>query len=126
MGVNKIKELFLTNSNSSDDIDKSTITLDDFNRLIADNEIVAYFKALDIDATEAKGLFELLDADGSGDVALEEFVTGCLRLKGEATAVDVVTLIHENKKLAQFVLDFKHAMDDCFESMSARMDSVRG
>jgi|ERR1712080_303523 len=41
------------------------------------------------DIHQAKGLFDLLDQDGSGNVDTVEFVSGCLRLRGNAKALDM-------------------------------------
>merc|ERR1712039_77747 len=88
------------------------------------DEMRSYFEFLDIDAAEAQGLFDLLDADLSGDVSIEEFVNGCLRLKGEATAVDVVTLIHEQKKSAMRLNAIKEATDAGLTGLTLRLDSL--
>merc|ERR1712048_1266663 len=54
--VNKIGEFFKQYSGKND-----TITVDQFHELIQQEEVIAYFEALDIDSNEAHGLFELLD-----------------------------------------------------------------
>merc|ERR1719499_3087492 len=63
--------------------------------------MVAYLSAIGIDPSEAQGLFKLLDDDGSGSVSIEEFITGFLRLKGGAKAVDMVMLLYENRKIGK-------------------------
>merc|ERR1719382_246796 len=60
-----------------------------------------FFRRLGLDPYEARGLFLLLDIDGSGEVDIEEFCCGCLRLKGGAKTVDLVTLMYETKRLAK-------------------------
>merc|ERR1712130_839919 len=47
-----------------------------------------------IDATEGEGLFRLLDADGNGSLRAEELVEGCLRIRGEARALELSVLTH--------------------------------
>merc|ERR1719446_1797566 len=54
---------------------------------------------LGLHPTEAHGLFRLLDDDCSGLVSIEEFLSGCIRLKGTAKAVDMITLLFETNKL---------------------------
>merc|ERR1712232_146910 len=39
--------------------------------------------------TDARSLFDLLDKDSSGEVDIDEFCEGCLRLKGEAKSFDI-------------------------------------
>jgi len=67
-----------------------------------DDEMGRFMKSLEIDAEEAKGLFLLLDADGSGTVDSEEFTQGCLRLRGPARAIDVSTMMYSNKRMVQW------------------------
>jgi len=82
------------------DIDGSGyVTQQEMDVLLENPELQAYIKAIGIDSTEAKGLFVLLDDDASGTVCIDEFVTGFLRLKGGAKAVDMVTLMFENRKI---------------------------
>lgn len=71
--------------------------------ILRDPEVVAYFNAIGVDTTEAMGLFQLLDDDDSGTVSIDEFVTGFLRLKGSAKAVDMVTLMYENRKISKLL-----------------------
>jgi len=39
--------------------------------------------------------FKLLDKDSGGAVEVEEFLMGCLRLRGQATAMDVGKIIND-------------------------------
>ncbi|CAK0807146.1 unnamed protein product, partial [Prorocentrum cordatum] len=55
-------------------------------------KVQSWFKALDIDAKQTWKLFKILDADRTGRVSLEDFVHGCLQLRGPATRVDVESL----------------------------------
>ena len=36
-----------------------------------------------------------MDTDGTNEVGIEEFVTGCMRLKGEAKSIDVNMLLYK-------------------------------
>jgi len=55
-------------------------------------KVQSWFKALDVDAKQAWKLYKILDHDRSGHVSIEEFVEGCLRLRGQATRVDVESM----------------------------------
>merc|ERR1719336_2895674 len=85
----------------SDTDGSGQVTFEEFEQLLANQEMVAYLQAMGIDSSEARGLFKLLDDDGSGVVSIEEFITGFLRLKGGAKAVDMVTLLYENRKISK-------------------------
>lgn len=73
------------------------LTLVDLERAIEDDQVQAFFATLDLTVSEAWDLFKLLDADESGGVSIEEFVNGCLRLKGTARAMDIAMMIYENR-----------------------------
>jgi hypothetical protein len=76
------------------------LSWEEFDSKLEDADMVRCFKMLDIDNSEAKGLFTLLDTDMSGEIDAEEFVMGCLRLKGNAKAIDLATLMYFNKRMA--------------------------
>jgi len=79
------------------------LTEHDMEEILQDPQAGNYFKAIGLDVTEAMGLFQLLDDDGSGTVSMDEFVTGFLRLKGNAKAVDMVTLMYETRKISKLI-----------------------
>merc|ERR1712113_428268 len=60
--------------------------------------MIDYFKAVDIDITEAEHLFTLLDMEETGSVLLEEFVMGCFRLRGPAKSMDLVMMMYESRR----------------------------
>jgi len=62
-------------------------------------EVKYSFSVLDIDIADSNYLFDMLDQDRSGEVDTEEFVTGCLRLKGNAKSLDIHTLMFEVSRL---------------------------
>eukprot|EP00746_Dinoflagellata_sp_MGD_P018472 gnl/MRDRNA2_/MRDRNA2_142840_c0_seq1.p1 gnl/MRDRNA2_/MRDRNA2_142840_c0~~gnl/MRDRNA2_/MRDRNA2_142840_c0_seq1.p1 ORF type:complete len:683 (-),score=135.04 gnl/MRDRNA2_/MRDRNA2_142840_c0_seq1:11-1945(-) len=84
------------------DTDKSgTLTWEKLEAHLEDDRVKAFFRSLELDISEARGLFMLLDLNDNGVVNADEFVTGCLRLKGSAKSIDVATLLYENKRMCQ-------------------------
>jgi len=65
-----------------------TITSEEFNHRLGDEEVIAYFKALKLDITDTQTLFQLLDTDESSEVDIQEFLEGCYALQGEARSID--------------------------------------
>jgi hypothetical protein len=61
-------------------------------------QMKSYFKSVDLDISEAKNLFRLLDVDDCGSIQAEDFVMGCLRLRGSAKAIDLATLMLETRR----------------------------
>eukprot|EP00746_Dinoflagellata_sp_MGD_P145811 gnl/MRDRNA2_/MRDRNA2_78375_c0_seq1.p1 gnl/MRDRNA2_/MRDRNA2_78375_c0~~gnl/MRDRNA2_/MRDRNA2_78375_c0_seq1.p1 ORF type:complete len:649 (-),score=122.99 gnl/MRDRNA2_/MRDRNA2_78375_c0_seq1:262-2019(-) len=104
--INDVKKVF----EEADDDNSGNLSWSEFQEHIKDERVQAFFRALELDASEAQGLFHLIDVDSDGRVQLNEFVNGCLRLKGQARSLDLVTLLHENKKMHLKLRDF---MKDC-------------
>lgn len=82
------------------DLDKSgTLSWEEFRAHLENQKVRAYFQTLDLDVSQAHVLFELLDADGSDSVTIDEFLDGCMRLKGQAKSIDLNMLLYMSKKV---------------------------
>merc|ERR1719359_415156 len=57
-----------------------------------------YLVAVDLPRSAATNLFDILDKDKSGTINVNEFVEGCLRLRGLPRAADIAQLLCENRK----------------------------
>merc|ERR1719329_756300 len=77
--------------------------MEGFERILNDERMQAYFRVLDLNITDAKDLFRILDADKDGTIDIEEFTTGCQKLRGGAKGIDVVTLMQENRRVIRAV-----------------------
>lgn len=62
-------------------------------------DVTALFDALALDVSDATRFFKLLDVDGSGELEIDEFVMGCMNLKGHGKTVSMETFLNENKKM---------------------------
>jgi len=91
----RLKEMF----QDMDTDGSGTINLLELEEHLKDPIVKAYFSALDIDPSATWTLFTLLDSDGTNEIDLEEFIIGCLRLKGQARSTDMVRLGYEMKWL---------------------------
>ncbi|CAE8637267.1 unnamed protein product [Polarella glacialis] len=89
--------------------DSGEITFFELEEFIHDEDVQAYFASLSMSVDSAWDIFRLLDKDDSGRISTEEFISGCLSLKGFAKTIDVVKisqdLERQNKVLSQF-MDF--------------------
>eukprot|EP00403_Amphidinium_massartii_P006383 CAMPEP_0178383472 /NCGR_PEP_ID=MMETSP0689_2-20121128/7019_1 /TAXON_ID=160604 /ORGANISM="Amphidinium massartii, Strain CS-259" /LENGTH=892 /DNA_ID=CAMNT_0020003693 /DNA_START=47 /DNA_END=2722 /DNA_ORIENTATION=- len=65
------------------------ISKETFTMALKDPEVQGLLDALDI-ASDRMHLFDILDADGSGDIEASELIRGLLRVRGEAKKSDVV------------------------------------
>jgi len=75
------------------------LSFSEFEHHLSDERVKAYFNSLDLDVSQAKLLFQLLDSDQGGAIAIDEFIGGCMRLKGEARSIDVNLLLYQNDNL---------------------------
>mmetsp|Transcript_27948 Transcript_27948/g.64503 ORF Transcript_27948/g.64503 Transcript_27948/m.64503 type:complete len:936 (-) Transcript_27948:33-2840(-) len=87
------------------------MTYVEFQELLQSTEMMDYFKAIDVDISEAQSIFELLDVDSSGTLTAEEFITGCLRLQGTAKALDLTVLMTQVRDLGTFMFKILEDMD---------------
>mmetsp|Transcript_68757 Transcript_68757/g.223904 ORF Transcript_68757/g.223904 Transcript_68757/m.223904 type:complete len:657 (+) Transcript_68757:64-2034(+) len=91
--ANSISDLFFKGSG----VDSSDITWDKFSHMLNTPDMQEYFEAINVDISEAEGLFALLDVDGSGSVDPQEVVDGCLRLRGQAKAIELSLLSQQTR-----------------------------
>lgn len=89
--LNKLRDLF----SNLGDCGLEAITFAAFEEKIKSPDVQAYFEVLGLDVDDAWSFFKLLDLDDGGDVEIEEFLMGCLRLRGTARAIDIGKIIHD-------------------------------
>lgn len=101
------------------------ICWEEFAEMLQDPEMAQGFQLLDIDPSEAQGLFTLLDTDCSGEIDGEEFVMGCLRLQGNAKAIDLATLMYFNKRISNWWHVQMGDMREGLEQIYLRLDQIQ-
>lgn len=87
-----------------DSNDSGELCLEEFEKHMNDDKIMAYLRHLEIDASQVRTLFRLLDVDQTGFVDIDEFVTGVMRLKGGATSMDLAVLKYQTECVLHNVL----------------------
>jgi hypothetical protein len=80
-------------------------------------KVEAYFKHLDLDVSQAKKLFRLMDLDKSGTISREEFIVGCSRLRGEAKELDIAILQYEIRWIKNLLVNLGHHLDEHFRDL---------
>eukprot|EP00931_Biecheleriopsis_adriatica_P073439 TRINITY_DN47721_c0_g1_i1.p1 TRINITY_DN47721_c0_g1~~TRINITY_DN47721_c0_g1_i1.p1 ORF type:complete len:601 (+),score=105.69 TRINITY_DN47721_c0_g1_i1:77-1879(+) len=75
------------------------ITIDELESKLKDDSLSAFFESMNVDTDDAWLLFSLIDKDMSGCIDAEEFITGCLQLKGPAKAIHMAKINVDNKSL---------------------------
>merc|ERR1719245_1157393 len=76
-----------------------TLTWEEFQTYLNNEKVQAYFDSFELDVSEAWKLFKLLDRDDSNDVGIDEFVEGCMRMKGQSRSIDVHTLLYVTERM---------------------------
>jgi len=76
-----------------------TVGLQDFVEHVERDEMKMVFSLIGLQFTDGVTLFKLLDVDGNSQLGIDEFVMGCLRLKGGAVQIDNHVLIRDMKAL---------------------------
>merc|ERR1712032_589356 len=79
--IKNVQELFTRVDTSG----SGELTWETFADHFSDPRVQAYFRFLkiDTDICGAESLFRMLDFDGNGRVSIDEFVGGCMKLRGQ-------------------------------------------
>jgi len=93
--VGEMRDLF----NEMDKDGDGNVNFEKFRTFFEDKRVASYFQALGLDPRDTDRLFCLIDDDDSGTISIEEFLDGCLRLKGQARSIDVHNVIHDMRRL---------------------------
>jgi len=94
------------------DNDKSDlVSLTELKVALKKKKLASFLESMDISTQDVLTLFTVMDADRSGDVTLEEFVTGCMQLQGPAQSIQLARMRHEQhadlEKLIETVASLK-------------------
>eukprot|EP00930_Biecheleria_cincta_P038555 TRINITY_DN26483_c0_g1_i1.p1 TRINITY_DN26483_c0_g1~~TRINITY_DN26483_c0_g1_i1.p1 ORF type:complete len:683 (-),score=154.24 TRINITY_DN26483_c0_g1_i1:122-2170(-) len=72
----------------------------EFEQRMADPWVKAYFSGLDIDTSDVRTVFTLMDVDGDHKISNQEFIDGTMKLKGYAKSIDIYSLLYDNARLS--------------------------
>mmetsp|Transcript_53120 Transcript_53120/g.116307 ORF Transcript_53120/g.116307 Transcript_53120/m.116307 type:complete len:668 (-) Transcript_53120:68-2071(-) len=82
-----------------DEDESGRLSVTEFQRLLAEKKVKSYLMEIDVELEEAHSLFNMMDADRSGQIDYNEFVCGCMRLRSTARAFDVMMVSHELRQV---------------------------
>jgi len=97
-----------------------TISAQELEQHLEDPAVKAYFLSVDIQPHEAETVFALIDKEIDSDIDLEEFILGCVGLRGNARAVDLARMSHESKIMGN---DLKQ-IQDCVKLCHSRIEGI--
>eukprot|EP00929_Paragymnodinium_shiwhaense_P091728 TRINITY_DN51637_c0_g3_i1.p1 TRINITY_DN51637_c0_g3~~TRINITY_DN51637_c0_g3_i1.p1 ORF type:complete len:668 (+),score=91.53 TRINITY_DN51637_c0_g3_i1:70-2073(+) len=99
------------------------ITYDELEGYLSEPWVKAYFSALEMDPSEAKSMFTIMDVNSDGCVDIDEFIEGCMKLKGAAKSIDLLAMMYDS---AQFAEDFRRFADQMVTDLHAVKLSIGG
>eukprot|EP00929_Paragymnodinium_shiwhaense_P040431 TRINITY_DN21111_c0_g1_i1.p1 TRINITY_DN21111_c0_g1~~TRINITY_DN21111_c0_g1_i1.p1 ORF type:complete len:161 (-),score=18.83 TRINITY_DN21111_c0_g1_i1:229-711(-) len=76
-----------------------TVRTDEMGPYLDSEPARALFSALGVDVGEVYEVFELLDEDGDEVIDLDEFMFGLMQLRGGASALGMLQIQHQGKKI---------------------------
>merc|ERR550534_1334455 len=97
------------------------LELAEFELLLKDQRVKAWFRTMGLQIETAMHMFRLLDMDNSNTVSASEFVMGCMRLQGGAKNIDVATLMYENKRMMTKWTAFMDYVEEKLDELKAHV-----
>merc|ERR1712194_15168 len=101
--MKKLHSVFLAADTSGD----GKVTLEEFEIVMAVPDVQNYMEVLELQCSEAVALFNLLD-NGGGVISYEEFVSGLMKLKGQARSMDVISIQSDCRKVFEKCQDLEN------------------
>jgi len=84
------------------------VTLSEFERGLREPHVQSYLESMELTIQEARMLFGLLDSGDCNTIEIEDFVLGCMQLRGGARNFDVALLRLE----CQYLCDYLHSTQE--------------
>merc|ERR1712066_107183 len=101
----------MLNMNDSDEL-----TLDEFRDRMANENVCAYMSAIGLELHDVEIFFHTV-AGGKLKIDIDQFVEGCISMKGPATSLDVLKQLHETR-------DVKHQLCYIDTQIAALMETL--
>jgi len=98
-----------------------TINWQEFKEYVKNKEVRAYLSTQQLDAFDARQLFNILDLGDDQEVGIEEFILGCMRLKGMAKSVDVVAMLQETRAMHRKQKAFMGEVEDQLRRIASKV-----
>jgi len=77
-----------------------TLSKEEFVQVLSNKKVAAYLSALEIEIHEIEALYQML-CDESGSISFPSFLTGVMRMKGQARSMDLISVSMDAKKILE-------------------------
>lgn len=84
-------------------------------------DVLAYLATMDLNVEETRELFHMLDYRDAGRVNIEDFINGCMRVKGQAKSLDLLHLQEDLMKIKKLLLLVGDQLNAHCEMMEERL-----
>jgi len=88
---------------------------------VEDDHVKFQLSMLGLHFTDGEAFFKLLDMDGNGELGMDEFVMGCLRLKSGAILIDINVMLEDTRRL---VMDLIQENRMSISLVANRVDAI--
>lgn len=119
--IQKVKSLF----KDLDGDESGFISLVELEQNIDKPSVQAYFEAIELEVEDAWNFFKLLDTDGGAAIEIEEFLMGCLRLRGPAKALDLAKLQHDHGWMMKSLAEFEKYMESSLKKLEMHIRHIQ-
>jgi len=102
------------------------ISWEEFQDYLKKDEVRAYLATQQLDAYDARQLFNILHIGDEEEVGVEEFILGLTRVKGVAKSVDVVALLQETRQVSRKLRSFMSEVQEQIVALTASTNASSG
>jgi len=114
--IRKLRSIF----NRADTDHGGFMDQNEFDVLLQDPHLKTFLSVMELEVTDVKGLFDLLDSRGEGCIYQSDFINGIMRMRGAAKSTDIMTILYENKKIQTQIGTLQRDMADMTRPKQAR------
>lgn len=94
-----------------DELGRGTINLQDFLKQVERDDMKIAFALMGVHFADGHTFFKHLDVSGNGELSIDEFVIGCIRIKGGGILIDMDVRLKETKaKMKTWMKDHQTAL----------------
>lgn len=104
--VQSLREIFneINNGNTC------VVSLKQLKEALQSKKLASFMHSMDISTQDIWTLFMVIDANGDGQVTLDEFVFGCMQLQGPAKGLQMARMSYENTMMREEIKKLQHDM----------------
>merc|ERR1719428_822099 len=104
--------------------ENGTLDIEEMRAVVGDKHARLILEDLNIPTDNPDELFNIFDGNGSGEFSIEEFISGILRLKGSASAKDMLNCVLTSKAVLRSVQATQKQTAELAVQMNAQMAAM--